>query len=485
LAASVVADFDVGIYWGLTENKPRDSPVRMYIDYDYIMNMNSLAAESRRWDDVERIQMEEVMRFFPDVPSTSDLFQATVLASGATRVDKPLEAGGDYKAGIHVVFSNLCVTVDMALYITAAIIQRLEREQMFVDDAPGLWTKRVDQAVYADGRGLRWAWQLKTTQCPYCVATTGLRDRCRNLCSNGTMVDKTSSMYTPVYALDGTCKRTTIECRRDSPTVELLMLSSIRGREASVASADGFVLYAGHPPLPRLMTKRSKAADGVSGGGGTVSVAFSGDTGGAAAGRQELVLYTDARFEVITKVVQRMHDAYQRIAVQKIVVKPKPKGYTVAVTGEGSCFCMNYGKDHRAQRVKFYIGPLGIVQECWCKCDVVRTPNNVRCKDFKSKPFTLSDAEKAVLFPQATPARKYVVEAGEADEPVPLVSAVAGVVVSSDDSSVFQSFISNSFGEVAVPGGREGGQAPVERAKSFFVKMATLSNKLPIRLVKK
>lgn len=379
LMDAIVKDFSVGVYMALTENKPYGKPMRLYIDYDF--TFSDLEGKERLWEVAERAQQEELARFFPGVNPASSFFDAMVLASGA----KKCEDG--YKCGVHVIFQNVFVDVDMALYITSAIINRLEAEARMASEPMGIWAKRIDQAVYADGRGLRMPWQLKTTKCRACDGE-GTKRGC-HACSAGVIIDTSASMYAPVYTCKGVaCRREAIACQRDTPTVELMMAASIRAVVRDTPS-EGFVLYPGHPPLPSLVAKRGAAVNGVK----QFGVVMSGDVHST---HEELLMPADPRFGALLSAIRRAHDMYTNIQIQKAVVKAR--GFAVAVQGPGACFCLNYGKDHNKQRVKFFVTIGGVTQYCHCRCDIVR-PSGKRCRDFASERFALLDGERRVLFP--------------------------------------------------------------------------------------
>lgn len=401
LADAIVKDFAMGVYMALTENKPYGKPMKFYIDYDF--SFTTLDGKDRLWEVVERVQQEELARFFPEVLPTSSFFDAMVLACGAKRTED------GYKAGVHVIFQNVFVDVDMALYITSAIIHRLETELRMADEPIGIWNKRIDQCVYADGRGLRWAWQLKTKKCVACDGG-GTKRGC-TVCFAGTVIDTSASMYTPQYVCCGgvECKRQVVDCKRETPTVELLLAASIRNVTRDTPSP-GFTLYAGHPPLPTLVVKRGAAANGVK----QFGVVMSGDT--KTSTNEELLQPFDPRFAAIASAVRRVHDMYADISIQKIVVKSR--SFAVAVQGPGSCYCMNYGMDHNKQRVKFYVTSGGVTQYCHCKCDVVR-PSGKKCKDYASEKFMLLEGERALLFPASFSVKPSTAEVSE-----PLASTV-------------------------------------------------------------
>jgi hypothetical protein len=382
LAEAIVQDFSVGDYMALTENKPHGSPMRLYIDFDFALSSRAEASQ-RMWENVEGVMQEEVAKFFPEKDTGSSFFDCLILCSGL--VANAADPIHPFKAGIHVVYQHIMVDVNMALYITAHIIHRLETCYLGSMDA-GIWSKRVDQNVYAEGRGLRWAWQFKSKKCARCNGE-GRKAACSS-CEFGEAIDLDASMYSPLYM----CRyakdivREAVDCDRAIPTVAMLMASSIRAVCVTEPSS-GFVLYSGHLPLP--VFKRKTA--------GTAALMISGDT---AAGKksEDLLDTSDPRFAAIAAAVRSVHARYADVGIQKIATRAV--GFAVAVMGPGSCFCMNYGQDHRKQRVSFFVGKQGVTQSCYCKCPTMRESGKL-CRDYQSEKFPLQARVMQVLFPLA------------------------------------------------------------------------------------
>lgn len=381
LAEAVVQDFSVGEYMALTENKPHGSPMRLYIDFDFAFSTRA-EANQRMWENVEGVMQEEVAKFFPEKDPTSSFFDCLILCSGL--VPNKSDPIHPFKAGIHVVYQNIMVDVNMALYITAHIIHRLEKFYLGSMD-PGIWAKRVDQNVYAEGRGLRWAWQFKSKKCVRCNGE-GRKAGC-TACEFGEAIDLDASMYSPLYM----CRyvhaivRDAVDCDRAIPTVAMLMASSIRAVCVSDPSS-GFVLYSGHLPLPVFKRKTAGAS----------ALMISADS--AAKKSEDLLEPSDPRYAAIASAIRSVHARYADVGIQKIAIRAT--GFAVAVMGPGSCFCMNYGQDHRKQRIHFFVGRQGVTQYCYCKCATTRESGKL-CRDYQSERFPLQTRVMQILYPSA------------------------------------------------------------------------------------
>lgn len=429
LASAIVVDFKMGRFGALTENKPAGKPSRFYIDYD--IELASKPTE-KFWNELERVQMEEIRKFFPAseeelaagtallteakkmppgsardeaeriallsgadgyVPADDPLFDAIVLAAGVR--DCELDDGtSGYKAGIHVVWQNLFVNIDMALYLSSAIIAKAEKTWPEKD---GVWTKRIDQGVYGKTRGLRWAWQFKAETCSDCCRKGENGKRIINrkgcdLCFHGVRADVMSSMYAPVYYVNGKAERRVIPACRDAPTVELMLDSSIR-YIAQEEPSDGFVVYPGAAPKPQLKMKTKKT--------NYVAVAQSdeGDMRKASAGRNEVLDFADGRMTALRRCIRRVDAMYKDLDIRSAIRSPTGKWYKVFVKNSGSGYCMNIGRDHRGAKIKFLITRKGVQQMCFCSCDTKEGRlSGQMCRDYKSAPHPLLGKEQAELF---------------------------------------------------------------------------------------
>lgn len=389
LAAAVVTDFRMCRFGALTENKPAKKPMRFYLDVDF----NVLGGlEDATWSLIEATVLEETRRFFPSVPGTDDLFVALVLASGTRSVCKPDGTTGT-KAGVHVVFQNLFVDVDMALYLSSAIVARVQKLAPESDDR-GLATC-IDQAVYGKTRGLRWAWQFKCSACVRCCSTSPEgrvvpnRKGCTH-CFSGVVADVSSSMYAPVYTVDGMGTRTYLPDCRMEPTIELLLASSIRYVEADAVSP-GFVVYEGAPPRPVLRAVGKRAEN---------SVAVVTDAGEPAKpAKADLVLRGSEAAKALQAAIRRMHRMYADIDVKYAHRAGNGNWYKVFVRNVGASYCMNVGKDHSHAQILFIAKRSGIQQVCQCRCDTTEGRiTGRRCRDYSSPSQALLAAERSVLF---------------------------------------------------------------------------------------
>ncbi len=413
LAEANVADFKQQRYTALTENKPAGKCMRFYLDFDYAAEVQPAEAMV---DGLLEFAIDEIRRFFPATPeerargrallaavsSATDRAAATkranamgadgfrpaddvsfkglVLASGVH--DTVLDNGmPGFKAGLHIIFKNLFVDVDMALWLSSAILARVEREW---PEADGVWGKRIDRGVYGKTRGLRWAWQFKAKKCTRCP----LDKRTCDFCTNGMFIDPSASMYAPVFEFDGEGRKVAVNTPRHVPTVDLMLDSSIRYVEQTEPT-DGFVVYPGAAPRPLLVpAKNFKTSNAV-------VVKDSADKSRATA-KDEPLLEHSSEFRALRDAIRRMHPMYASIDLKRAV--RTGKGYRVNVKGRGANYCQNIRRDHKSENVYFVALRKGLLQKCYCKCDTTEGRISGRCREFESKPFPYLRPEETALF---------------------------------------------------------------------------------------
>jgi hypothetical protein len=397
-----LSDFFNGWFGAFTEN-PGEGCMPLYFDYD-LWSRDFPAEEF--WKSMELLEKTEVMRFFPERAATDAVFQSTVAVSGVIDVCRD-DGTRWFKCGIHIYYPRLFVTVDMALYISTAVLAAAEKMWPRSDMT---WDKQIDRGVYGPTRGLRMVYMFKAKPCPKCSSgqqseSSGRgrpavrTDRC-DACDGARVVSDTSaSMYAPLYRVDGTCARTAIlPACRNHPTLDLLLECSLRAVYVPEPT-EGFYIYPGAIPIPVFKTGGTAAKDG---GGiscsGEIQMANSSKTA------QEVISRDTPRWVILQQLVRRVDAMYSTLDIKSVFkMKSRNSAYKVFVGGKGSGYCQNYGKDHRTATVYFYVTKTGVTQMCWCKCDTLEhRVSGLRCRDFRSKPVSLLQHEISALFDTAT-----------------------------------------------------------------------------------
>ena len=118
---------------------------------------------------------------------------------------------------------------------------------------------------------------------------------------------------------------------------------------------------------------------------------------------QEAVPRDSDKWVTISALIKRLNPVYVSVEITAIYkLKRRVTTYKAFVSGKGSGFCSNYGRDHRSAKVYFEICQRGITQLCWCRCDTEDGRIAGRCRSYKSEPFALSRTDIKVLFETPT-----------------------------------------------------------------------------------
>ena len=394
-----LADFTNGWFGAFTEN-PGEGYMPMYYDYD--LWSRSYPTEAF-WVAMEALEKAETRRFFPGRAPEDPVFTSVVATSGVMDVTK--EDGTKwYKCGIHIYYRHLHVNLEMALYLSTAVIAAAEKAWPTSDMT---WEKQIDRGVYGATRGLRMVYMFKAKECPRCAVGQLAEDRRRKIrgdrcdaCDGSKVVsDTAASMYAPLYRVDGIGRRTVIgAAARGRPTLDLMLECSIR--EAHIPEpSDGFLVYAGAAPIPHLRPPAKGAPDAKA------LLTCSGESQMARSTKaaHEVVLRGTPRWATLQNTVRRVAPIYETLDV-KAIHRNRDGSYKVFVTGQGSGHCQNFGKSHRSAVIYFIVSKSGVSQRCWCNCDTVEGRSaGVRCRDYKSIPMPLrGDEEMGSLFDTAT-----------------------------------------------------------------------------------
>ena len=421
LAGAVCADFFAGRFGAMTENKP-EGAWPFYIDWD--LEFEGWPSETQ-WRVTEAIEKAAIVKFYPGAKLDDAQFTSTVTTSGVTNTTAS-NGRTIFKVGMHAYYPQLFVNQEQALFLSTAIIVALK--QRFPDEPLGTWERRLDQAVYGDGRGLRWVYQFKHGPCA-CGATNKPKragrataadgtdpsaaaaampkqhaPRCAQCAGCGYVPDVSSSMHAPLYRVTGFGNRTFFDAAtRHTPTVELLLECSLRAY-ARAQPTPGFVRYATAAPIPLLLLKTKRGAGGSSSGAAAagVTVACTGDTlfnRWDKATDAEALPLTSTEARVIQACLRAKDVNWTGLRVKALFKQRSARSsyFKVRVQGEGSGYCLNYRQSHRSAAVYFIVRSRGVVQKCTCRCMDVRSSGKP-CGAFESTEFALTEDEAAALF---------------------------------------------------------------------------------------
>jgi hypothetical protein len=417
-ASAVISDFCMGRFSCFAEVCTSPS-FRFYVDVDLAL---PYFPEESFWQQLEKIISEAVSVYFPEIPPESDTFHFIVLSAGVQEIVPkttsgisaadgsdsvsnaarettdphagPKSAASMFKVGVHVVYPNLFVDVDTALHLSSGIIAAAE--YAFPEVNEDTWRHRIDQAVYGKTRGLRWVWQFKAAPCENCCrppppgkSAPVIYARGCDVCDHrGIVADPSSSMYAPVYMVTKGCCRTPWPASvRRRPTVDLMLLCSIRAPVEGTPPTPGFVVPTG-APMPPTLALKTKATN-------MVAVLFedAGEVRRALSGGGVEVDRASPQFAALEAMVRNLHKEYANIHIRTAIRGASGSWYRVMPKNAGSKFCMNVNREHGSSTVSFYVTSQGIRQQCYSK-KVAYT-----CAKYMSPLRPMKDSDRALLFP--------------------------------------------------------------------------------------
>lgn len=325
---ALLADFNNGWFAAFTEN-PGEGCMPMYFDYDL---WSRTYPTEEFWARMEALEKAEIRRFFPDRLPSDPIFVSTVATSGVVDVTK--EDGTKwFKCGIHIYYKNLHVDLDMALYLSTAVVAAAEKAWPHSDMT---WEKQIDRGVYGPARGLRMVYMFKAKECPKCAVGELAEDRRRKVrgercgaCDGSrVVVDTAASMYAPLYRADGNARRALIRpAARNQPTLDLMLECSIRAVHIP-GPTDGFTIYPGAVPIPHINPKAQLTCSGEQ------QLAKSTKTA------QEIIVRDTPRWTALQSIVRRAHAMYADLNAKGIF---KHRDGSYKVRNKDAHFCILVG----------------------------------------------------------------------------------------------------------------------------------------------
>jgi len=320
---ALLADFNNGWFAAFTEN-PGEGCMPMYFDYDL---WSRTYPTEEFWARMEALEKAEIRRFFPGHLPTDPIFVSTVATSGVVDVTK--EDGTKwFKCGIHIYYKNMHVDLEMALFLSTAVVAAAEKAWPHSDMT---WEKQIDRGVYGPARGLRMVYMFKAKECPKCAVGELAEDRRRKVrgercsaCDGSRVVaDTAASMYAPLYRVDGNARRAAIRpATRNHPTLDLMLECSIRAVHIPGPS-DGFTIYPGAVPIPHMKAP----------GRGAAQLTCSGEQQLAKSTKtaQEIIVRDTPRWTALQSIVRRAHAMYADLNA-KGIFKHRDGSYKVRNT---------------------------------------------------------------------------------------------------------------------------------------------------------
>lgn len=303
------------------------------------------------------------------------------------------DASGFIKQGFHVIFPEMCVTIEQALYMREALIEVLT-VRVGTKLAPRGWSEVIDNSVYATGKGLRMIGSSKAAPCPVCK---GIKSdvKCQT-CMHGKVDEGRPYVFYSLFQ-DGE-RNLEVEAKYRSNLSYQIKRSSIR--TTMVQPTPGWALYSGCPKFGNMLETTVKEDGEKTHKITSRNAVFKTDQGGVKRSRASMTLIDDpavhAMFEQYIR--KKFCKQYKNLRVVKVT---KMDGiYFINVAGEGQHFCMNKvpASEHTSNTIYFQCDSQGLCVRCHCPKPVTENRAKGPCKKFKSTYVSLDVKDMANLF---------------------------------------------------------------------------------------
>jgi hypothetical protein len=278
------------------------------------------------------------------------------------------------KTGIHLHWPDVFTTTETLLHVRETILSELQNTFGMRTFPMNPWQDVFDMAPYnkngKQGSGLRLLGSLKATPCS-CLRQKEKSDcaKCQNL--GYVVADGHGRPYMLWAVFTNDARDILKEQEYLANFPKLLKDVSIRysGPPSPCTIPDGAPLFHEHAEKQKKrVTKYAKD-----------------------------VVHGDPAYEACELAI-RSHHLYASVVVNDVCKKGTPPAYLVHVTGFQSRYCQNIRREHKSNRIWFYIDARGVTQKCHDDGESTEQHHGP-CKDYSSASWPLPGDAAKVLFP--------------------------------------------------------------------------------------
>jgi hypothetical protein len=280
------------------------------------------------------------------------------------------------KTGIHLHWPEVYTTTEMLLHLRESILADMMRVFKYRSPPMNAWEDVFDLAPYDKGgklgSGLRLVGSLKAEICPDRHGRKVCEKTCRCHGKGRITADGHGRPYMLFCVLMNGERSPEREAEYLKSFESLVLNTSMRyqGPETPGTIPEGAPLY-----IPQMEEKKRKATT-----------------------RAKEVVHGDAVYEAC-QVAIRSNFQFAQVVVTNVA--KKQDGFLVNVSGINSRFCYNVGREHKSNRVWFWVTRSGVVQKCY---DDGESPDMKHgpCRTYMSSSWPLPSESNKVLYPAET-----------------------------------------------------------------------------------
>jgi hypothetical protein len=316
------------------------------------------------------------------------------------------------KTGVHLIWPNINTDQKNALIIREAFIQKLLENH---SERPyyNTWSNVVDETVYREN-GLRMIGSRKMSKCGNCSKSkqedSEPEEYCPNNCDANGKIDE-GRVYLPTQVISG------ISDINEEYLQKLLDNYVFMVKETSIAIQEHitdsgelarpsphsfktpFPLWFKPVDVSKLLSKRRVTMKKNKENKNPPSAEELNTMSKLNLKKQ--IDQDDTAFKKLNTFCKKnLPKCYQKSNILSLnLCGDKISDYYVATVDTN--FCMNIGREHRSNRIYYYINPSGVYQKCFCTCDTTHGRiSGKKCSEYRSAGRPLSTQLKYLLFPK-------------------------------------------------------------------------------------
>jgi len=342
------------------------------------------------------------------------------------------------KTGVHLIWPNVFVDSETALFVRSAWIQYFENKYG-MRHAVNIWEDVFDRSVY-EKNGLRMVGSSKLENCTSCNGKPSKTVTCPIDQCDGTGKYDINHVYRIHDVLDRECRsgrESKLRGGKDSAAklykgckivkrhqpgtpLERKIKSYFEIQNTSIREKNGCVITKHEQPdwfddsffqdeidnhksvFKPTPTERKFRR-------GLLESAAENVAGAAREGISRLprLPKNDSRVHVIQQWLKkhdlpethRLPDVYRNTEVVDVTMR-NGENYPYFFVRTDSLFCLNKGGEHSHNNIYFLINERGMYQKCFCQCETTEGRKFGMCRDYKSSPYQIPDAVLKELYPE-------------------------------------------------------------------------------------